>query len=300
MEDGGLGGQGDLDEAGLFACLFAWAVENGALGLEQIRIAYFEKSGISVRGLAAKTDVMGPIIIPRSLLMTAESEEELALRLAREDLHMRSGGTSFWSPWIRLVPTRAELQQEHPVYACEELLEAFADMPVIVRVKEWNKKLRETWAGLDPQGLTFEDFKWASGVVLSRVYLPPPTHCFMPFADMMNTGAEPNMEVYDNLEVGDSTEAKHYGLLLLDGASVPAGAELLQSYVAVDNAERLFRGGFLLEDNPRPLPPLADASARAALEAAASRQLPEAEARQPRLLAALRALAREHCVATPD
>mmetsp|Transcript_18218 Transcript_18218/g.57131 ORF Transcript_18218/g.57131 Transcript_18218/m.57131 type:complete len:294 (-) Transcript_18218:57-938(-) len=289
MGSDGRDGDCDPEEAELFAEFFSWARENGALGLEQIRVAPFEKSGVRVRGLAAVMDVCGPIIIPRCLLMTAASADELALRLVCEELKMRSGGESFWSPWIRMVPTRAEMQQEHLVYACEELLEAFAALPVVARVRGWNAKLRETWEGLEEKGFTYDDFRWASAVVLSRVYLPPPTYCFMPFADMMNTGPAPNMQVFDFLEVGESTEAEHYGLLLLEGA------ELLQAYDEVDNAERLFRGGFLLEDNPQELPRLDDASVRTALELALSHRLPEAEARQPRLLASLRALAREHC-----
>lgn len=297
MQDDGSGGDGAPDEAELVADLFAWARESGALGLEQLRVARFEKRGAPVRGLAA-AEVVGPVVLPRSLLMTADSVDQLALQLAREEQGMRSGGQSFWSPWIRLVPTRAELQREHLAYACAELLEGFAELPVVARVHEWERRLRETWEGVDKQGLTFDDFRWASTIALSRVYLPPPTHCFMPFADMMNTGGEPNMEVYDYLEVGDTSEAKHYGLMLLPGATIPPGKELLQSYDGVDNAERLFRGGFLLEDNPRPLPPLEGAGARAALEAAAARCFPEAEACQPRLLASLRALASEHCAAS--
>merc|ERR1712187_700876 len=111
-------------------------------------------------------------------------------------------------------------------------------------------------------------------------------------ADMMNTGLNPNMEVYDEVEVDglEDSQGPFYGLLPLAEGSLPAGQELLQSYRPVDNAERLFRGGFLLQDNPLPVPPL---GAQARRELWALLQQPPdlaLAAQQPRLVESLRAL----------
>lgn len=63
-----------------------------------------------------------PILIPRSLLLTADSEEELALKVALERLR---GDESFWAPWIRVLPSVAELRESSVLYAERELLDEF-------------------------------------------------------------------------------------------------------------------------------------------------------------------------------
>lgn len=50
-----------------------------------------EKSGVLVRSLVAKQEVTEPILLPRSLLLTAETELELAQKLASERRRSSSG-----------------------------------------------------------------------------------------------------------------------------------------------------------------------------------------------------------------
>ncbi|CAJ1429659.1 unnamed protein product [Effrenium voratum] len=136
------------------------------------------------------------------------------------------------------------------------------------------------------QPLAWEEFFWAATVVQTRVrpdqtYVPPPSFCFMPVADMMNTGPQPNMEVFDSLEY-DGADGHFYGLL----GAVPQHAELVQAYQPVDNSERLFRCGFLYSENPVRVAPLPEEVCREMLAA-------EVEGPKP-LLASLRALTLEH------
>lgn len=291
------------DDSERMAELFAWARAHGAIGLNQVEVAYFEKSGIPVRGFAAACHLKEPILLPRSLLMTAASAEELAFSLATERAAVQEGGTSFWGPWIRTLPSPEELSESHLGYAAPALLRLFSALPLVARVEEWKAKVEADWQALSRQEaaskISLEDFIWASAVVTTRFFPPPPSLCFMPFADMMNTGPTPNMEVYDSLELDceNSTavaEAQYYGLLLVPGAQIHKGQELLQPYKEVDNAERLFRGGFLLEDNPVKVASLSSEACQSLL----AQLVPEATSApcgQPRILASLQALAREHC-----
>ncbi|CAE7591719.1 SETD3, partial [Symbiodinium sp. CCMP2456] len=252
----------------LWRDFLSWAEAGGAQGLDQVRIAFVAKDDGPVRGLVATREVTSPIILPRCLLLTASSESELGIKLALEKKRMLSGLGSFWTPWIRILPDKAELQQYHIAYASEELLDAFHELPVVARTRAWHQSLAENWRQeaekwqqqaeeIGLTALTFDDFFWACTVVKTRVYLPPPMYCFMPLADMMNTEPEPNMDVYDSLEVDAPGRTEYYGILLRDGCRVSAGQELTQAYRPVDNSERLFRGGFLLKDNPVAVPRLA-------------------------------------------
>lgn len=296
------------DDSAPILGLFAWAERAGALGLEQIKVDYFEKSGQPVRSLAAAQHVVGPILLPRSLLISADSAEELALRLAEEVVKSKNGmdtvseHSSFWEPWIKTLPTQKELHQCLPCFASPEILLAFAKLPLMERVQDWREQLEADWKRLAPRagdgGISFEDFKWAAGIVLSRVYVPPPEYMFMPFADMMNAGPQPNMEVFDRLEVdmpggsGGKEECSlvpdFFGLVPLK--AVPSGQELLQGYTKVDNSERLFRGGFLLEDNPVCVEPLSVEACKELLSIEIS-GAPD----QEQLVTCLKGLVREHC-----
>lgn len=295
------------DEWGRIAELFRWARDNGARGLEQVEFAYFEKAGLRVRGLAAAREVAGPILLPRSLLLLAPTEEELALRLALERQKTLHGQGSFWTPWIRTLPTPEEFAAFHLNYASPEVLAAFSALPVVAKVQACSAKLQERWghareewleltANSGVPQLTFSDIKWAFTMVQSRVYLPPPLYCFMPFADMMNTGPLPNMEVYDELELDSGEPSELYGIFLLPGCHVGPGEELIQCYVQADNAERLFKGGFLLQDNPVHVAALT-ADACQALQAPAFLESISAHM-QPRIVASLQALAEEHLAET--
>merc|ERR1712183_1014725 len=139
-----------------------------------------------------------------------------------------------------------DLREFHPLYAPAPLLAQFEALPLVTKVRGWREDLRSRWADLD---VPFEVYEWAAVLVWERAY----GDCFMPIADLLNTAEAPNVEVFDELEViGEAGE--YYGLLPSTG--IPCGAELLQPYAAVDNAERLFRGGFLLEGNPVPVVPI--------------------------------------------
>ncbi|CAE7243574.1 unnamed protein product [Symbiodinium sp. KB8] len=242
----------------LWRDFLSWAEAGGAQGLDQVmlgsmgylydtRIAFVAKDDGPVRGLVAKRE-------------DAQRFGELLVSLdpdfARQGWHSPSEASE------------AELQQYHIAYASEELLNAFHELPVVARTRAWHQSLAEDWRKeaenwqqqaeqIGPTALTFDDFFWACTVVKTRVYLPPPTYCFMPLADMMNTEPEPNMDVYDSLEVDAPGRTEYYGILLRDGCRVSAGQELTQAYRPVDNSERLFRGGFLLKDNPVAVPRLA-------------------------------------------
>ncbi|CAE7313683.1 SETD3 [Symbiodinium natans] len=278
-----------------------WAESHGALGLEQVKIAHVAKEHGPVRGLVAASEVTSPIILPRALLLMANSETELAVELALEKHRMLSGLDSFWSPWIRLLPQKADLQQYHIAYASQEVLDAFAELPVVARTRAWHRSLAQRWdaeaqswqqqraAEMGLGELTYDDFLWASTVVKTRVYLPPPMYCFMPLADMMNTEPNPNMDVYDSLETDASNGTEYYGILVRDDCHVCAGQELTQAYRPVDNSERLFRGGFILENNPVPVTRLPAESCKAMMAAGVSSASP--------LVTSLRRLAAEHAVA---
>ncbi|CAJ1356185.1 unnamed protein product [Effrenium voratum] len=273
----GLNGEEDalLDE------FLQWATAHGALNLDQVKISYLQKGGVLVRSLVAAKEVACPILLPRQLLLAADSAEALARKLALERSRLQLGDETFWAPWLRILPDEAELAEYHVAYAPEPVLHAFHALPVVARVQAWRQQMRQSFAEASEQPLAWEEFFWAATVVQTRVYVPPPSFCFMPVADMMNTGPQPNMEVFDSLEY-DGADGHFYGLL----GAVPQHAELVQAYQPVDNSERLFRCGFLYSENPVRVAPLPEEVCREMLAA-------EVEGPKP-LLASLRALTLEH------
>lgn len=280
-----------------------WAVDIGALGLHQVSITYLEKNGVLVRSLVAAKEVTEPILLPRNLLLMAENDMDLAWRLARERLRMEDGQVSSLAPWIRILPSEEMLKEYHVAYASDSVLETFAALPLTSRVQHWKQSVCNVWQDRKSEfmDVSFDAFKWAATILQTRVFRPPPSFCFMPVADMMNTSLTPNMEVYDSLELEEAPEditnspasassnMGYYGLLPL--REIMQGEELTQAYCAVDNSERLFRCGFLLPENPTAVEPLSRRSVEAMCRQAESLEGPRD------LLESLRALALEHAEA---
>merc|ERR1719206_529036 len=84
------------------------------------------------------------------------------------------------------------------------------------------------------------------------------------------------MDVYEDIELDDPSwlqgveDCSFYGIVPKPGMHVGAGEELVQAYTRKDNADRLFRCGFLLEGNPVPVEPLPMELCRLMLQAAPS------------------------------
>lgn len=185
--------------------ILKWASENGAQGMENLDIRYFNKSGHLVRGLAAAQKLQwGEIIIriPEKLILTMHHPDVIAspfhqatgglmrrfglpfsliLFLAAERRRILEGGNSFWAPYIKSLETPEELATFHPLYASAELTQSFKALPAMAKLteaqhaiqEEWNKHHQE-WARLAHdyvvEELTFEDFKWAIVSAKIRVF----------------------------------------------------------------------------------------------------------------------------------
>eukprot|EP00435_Cladocopium_sp_Y103_P037904 s628_g10.t1 len=216
---------------------------------------------------------------------------------------MEDGQVSSLAPWIRILPSEEMLKEYHVAYASDSVLETFAALPLTSRVQHWKQSVCNVWQDRKSEfmDVSFDAFKWAATILQTRVFRPPPSFCFMPVADMMNTSLTPNMEVYDSLELEEAPEditnspasassnMGYYGLLPL--REIMQGEELTQAYCAVDNSERLFRCGFLLPENPTAVEPLSRRSVEAMCRQAESLEGPRD------LLESLRALALEHAEA---
>ena len=65
---------------------------------------------------SANFQVTEPILLPRSMLLVAENDMDLAWRLARERLSMESKKSSSWSPWMSILPNEEMLKEYHVAY----------------------------------------------------------------------------------------------------------------------------------------------------------------------------------------
>jgi len=303
--------------------VFEWARQNGAIGLDHIRVNHFDKGAHSVRGLAAAHDLKKglEISIPKSILLSAEHPlvksspmrnmgnqyllrhhfpTKLIVYFAAEHRKLANAhpgeNVSFWQPLIESYPTPEDYARFYPKYASDELLATFSAIPMISMVKEEKNELQHVWnkrksefvelaqqAGAD--GLSFDDFKWADTALKTRVYKTDEGVMVIPISDMANTGPKCNWDWS-----GALADKKAFTLTLPHDLS--EGDELLDEYHDTTNDIMLRIYGFMMKDNPNHVE-LLDSVQCLRLQEPLS--FNASEDSQPMLFVEFQSLAREHC-----
>jgi histone-lysine N-methyltransferase SETD3 len=304
--------------------VFAWVQKHGGKGLDNIRIALFDKAGHSVRGLAATRDLAAHsevLSIPESVILKLDHPSvrdspfqkvdvelgglllKLPLYLAAERRKLLNGKSSFWAPWIESLPTPAEFASFHPYYAKPGVMSDFAALPLTEKLghdiesteKKWEEN-KQQWISLaqscDAEGLTFEDFKWACTIVWTRSYsgLSPGNNVrggLVPISDLGNHAASPSLDWSHRLNGNPPTWS------VLASRDIKKGEELTESYGDKNNEVLLWTYGFAMAGNPVSTPQLSKDEC-GKLQAAINSQISD-DRPQAQILRSLQALSREQC-----
>jgi len=314
--------------------LLEWASEHGADGIQNLNLAYLNKSGQQVRGLAAARKLdWGAVAfrIPEKIIITqqhpymvespfynvtgkAESLDlpfSMLLYLATERRRVAEGGNSFWAPYIRSIPTPEAFATFHPLFADAELTKSFKTLPPVQGIKagqlsiekSWDEHKHE-WTGLAKQsgveGLAFEDFKWAAVAMVSRGFTITWSHHGLSWA---NTG-DAMVPVADLLNHHGSNNVEWFRDLRGDPPawemklerSIHSGSELTISYGELTNGHVFKTYGFLLPGNKERM----TATDRKPCGAKRLAKMLALELdSQPSILSSFKSLLREYCDALP-
>jgi len=314
--------------------LLEWASQQGAEGIQNLDLIYFNKSGQQVRGLATTRKLdWGEVAfrIPEHLILTQQHPDmikspfynvtgrapslgpsfSMMLYLATERRRLVEGGKSFWTPYIRSIGTLEDFATSHPLFADAELTKSFKTLPPVQAIKatqlsiekSWDKH-KHQWASLAKQsgvdGLVFEDFKWAAVVMSSRSFTVTWSHHGLSWA---NKG-DAMVPVADLLNHHHNNNVEWFRDLRGDPPaweeklerSIRSGSELTHSYGELTNDDFLLAYGFLLTGNPQRMTPT-DRKPCAAKRLA--KMLALEPGAQPTILAAFKSLLREYCDALP-
>jgi len=239
-----------------------------------------------VRGLVATTDLdAGALVfrIPRDLFITpgkiVEREDSLELLLAaRVAEEFRKGPRSLWRKYLQAVPTRDELAKFHPMFASNEDLTLFSDLPMARLIRSTRSRLREKWSqnkegrplqdGVSwPTDLEWLDFLHAFVIQLShriRVRIPDSpkskesheTVALVPMADMANLVSDRDANI--RWEYSEDDDA----VVVRTIKPVKSGVELVQAVYHAeqrpkDNGLLAYQYGITIGNNHYAADPLA-------------------------------------------
>lgn len=305
-----------------------WASENGAEGIDNLDVRYFNKSGHQVRGLAAVSKLKrGKVAlhIPEKLILKRDHPHVVAspfhqvkgelsmfnlplslmLYFATERRRGAEGGNSFWAPYIHSVSTPQEFANYHPLYAGAELTKKFRALPVTRRIMDLQNALQETWdkhreewvslaQGCGVRKLSFEDFKWAIVATISRCFSISWSSYFefalVPVADLLNHECKKSLDGGFDRSMWQETMTR----------TVRAGQELTISYDMSANDEGFLNFGFLVASPPLKMGYDAEQVRRLCKPKRIAKMMAFEMGTQPSILMAFKNLLREYCSYLPE
>lgn len=262
----------------------AWLAANGAEVDSLLRANVTSHGGASIRGVVSGAR-LGPaetlLRVPRKLWLTLEHFPELqranlskvpacvdlpgtgkgcsALKeVAAIAAETRKGDASFFAPYLRTLPTLAEIRSFHPLYAGTPIVADFGALSIVtyaLRVQFSDNQTRdcfEAWRRSPERpsalaGLSWGDYELALAWFRTRSYsVGLGEGALIPGSDLLNTAKRRSLNTAWSPDGGVFT--------LRTSASVPAGAELFDTYCSTcDNERMLTNWGVYLEDNPNAL-----------------------------------------------
>eukprot|EP00747_Dinoflagellata_sp_TGD_P185903 gnl/TRDRNA2_/TRDRNA2_42690_c0_seq1.p1 gnl/TRDRNA2_/TRDRNA2_42690_c0~~gnl/TRDRNA2_/TRDRNA2_42690_c0_seq1.p1 ORF type:complete len:498 (+),score=69.06 gnl/TRDRNA2_/TRDRNA2_42690_c0_seq1:82-1575(+) len=269
-------------KATVWSNLAAWMRSNGAHIHDSLMTATTRHGGSDVRGMVTKQAINETKLlfqVPRKLWIEIsnfpdsathmdESVSERACKgllegkvrtlaaLASETL---KGNASFYSPFIRSLPSMKDFRQFHPQMAEASLLADFAALPLIKSVMEYKRKEQaykecfEAWQNsssvpIDVAKLSWGDFHLALMQFQTRAYsLDGSPGAMVPGTDMANTvlpsGVNTNYEIPEVSKGQACFQVKAT-------QTIEQGKEVYEGYCSsCDNSWMMLVWGVYLEDN---------------------------------------------------
>lgn len=255
----------------------AWMVQNGAKVNNHLRANVTFHGGLSVRGVVstAKLDAPATLLhIPRKLWVTLDQfpklrnasmpeikqcqmesalfdQVKLALAVASE---ARKGDSSFWAPYLRILPELQDFEAFHAGFAEHSLLADFRALPAAETAYHMQiadnqtRKCVEAWqrSGEHPEELswlTWNNVRLALAWVRTRTCsVDEGKIAMVPGFDMLNTAPTTSLNTI--------WWAGKEGFELQTIKSVAQSTELIDPYCATcDNNVLVGNWGVYLEDN---------------------------------------------------
>jgi hypothetical protein len=263
--------------------LLQWLNHQGGVS-GKLRIQNFDHAGDLVRGIGATEAIAkGTLVlrVPRSLFVEPGGnsippeldKQEVLLAAELGSIFHRS--SSQFQRWLEALPSAEELHEFHPLYASNEDLALFSDLPIAMDARNQRTILRDAWTKLrngkrDKTTLKWEgDFDWGDFFhyfVLQesrrlQLELPhgrddaPPieTLAVVPIVDMINYSGSGANVAYEMVDENDA-------LGVMATRDILKGEELLLSSkqaggqhdkkTGADNLDFAYRFGVSLGDNP--------------------------------------------------
>jgi len=329
----------ELDQRGenviKFQELLSWASSNGAKGVDNLALAFFDRGGYEVTGLtrASKASTGArdahPMINLPALTILSEANDKfqktpfainkpeeltIVVYLAIERRKTQANGwqASFWSPIIRLLPSPLDYSTFHPFYAKPELLVSFSTLPVTLSIRQQQMFIQTTWDANHVaweelaqkegvEGFGFEDYKWAFTAWKAHsnmAYdkkLNRNISCMVPFVASMTASAAAKA----NADWSFDGDGPLSSVTLQLRPEARPGAELFEakSQIGRANDEVFEHYGELLQNNDVPLKQLGDVECDllAVRLGWSTTTADKGDTEQHQLLRSFQALATEYC-----
>ncbi|KAG9397993.1 hypothetical protein AC1031_016409 [Aphanomyces cochlioides] len=247
-----------------------WIRDNGGK-IKNVQLEQFDGMGTGVQATSKIQEKDEVLYIPRSIIICRDTVEKLLPRkflqagphsdddilIAFLIIEQRKGSASKWAPYLNVLPetiptslafTNAEvteLQDEEladMVYSAQATARVAFDalaMKLSVVLKKQNAVL------------TMEQFIWAKAVLNSRALTIRGQRFLVPFADMFNGHAHPDIRASNNgARFLDFHVLSNDAVRIYADRSCDSGAQLFEDYGDSDNYVFAFHHGFLMAENP--------------------------------------------------
>mmetsp|Transcript_110688 Transcript_110688/g.174461 ORF Transcript_110688/g.174461 Transcript_110688/m.174461 type:complete len:404 (+) Transcript_110688:77-1288(+) len=259
-----------------------WLTEKGATVHQGMTVGNFDHGGAKVRGVFNADAVLANttlLVIPRNLLIelshypmfssaalpstmscqkAAPTVEALqGIRFAAAiALEISKGQTSFYYPYLKLLPSLQDFHSFLPVLMEQQVQNDYSALPIMAKVKEMQtgydicRKCFQDWKSA--QESPVKQLRWDDvflGFILSQTRSfgldGGRTLALVPVADMLNTGM--------NSELNAQWISTANSFTMHADRPFAAGTEIYDGYCDnCDNALMMIGWGIYLESNPNP------------------------------------------------
>jgi len=260
----------------------SWGVPGHSLVVANETMDDYEPSG---RGLLARREITQgqPLFsIPEELVMTKEkAKKTLGSGLVTDDMdefialalllivERGKGDTSFWKPYLDIIPQDEELNplfrwkdeekallKGSPALVAAESLKqklkdefAYVSANIIAKNPEVFNNLPEYKASKAKSKIDFELWEWAFAVLFSRAICFPSTNdlALVPYADLLNHNSF--CSTFFDVQT-DGFFNKQRNVVLYTDRNYKQTEQVYVTYGQKSNAELLLLYGFVVERNP--------------------------------------------------
>lgn len=246
-----------------FKSLVNW-LRNGGARFPKLYMKYYSDDYRGVHCLARVSTNDTVLYVPLKYIITSEvaKDSDIGRRIIKANIELRSkhsyiaayllqerarGKSSFWEPYIRILPER---YANMPIFFPEDELAWLTGSLTLHKIGDRIDSLRREYDNIrkdvpEFNKYSYEDFVWARLVVITRIFglniEAVKTDGLVPYADMLNHRLP--------RETKWSFEDSMRGFVITSLKTIPRGEQIYDSYGRKCNNRFFVNYGFALDEN---------------------------------------------------